>query len=106
MTTALKRDSVARFTRFSSRAAPHCRRRMSQRKPRTVAAGRRPRLLPEPGVSSRSTYAAGANMKTYHGALAASAMLLSVALAPTVGAQQRQSRPLTGFDAIEVGGGV
>jgi len=45
-------------------------------------------------------------MKTYHGALAASAILLSVALAPTVGAQQRQSRPLTGFDAIEVGGGV
>jgi len=45
-------------------------------------------------------------MKSYHGALAASAILLSVALAPTVGAQQRQSRPLTGFDAIEVGGGV
>jgi putative autotransporter adhesin-like protein len=45
-------------------------------------------------------------MKTYHGTLAASAILLSVALAPTVGAQQRQSRPLTGFDAIEVGGGV
>ena len=45
-------------------------------------------------------------MKSYHGALAASAILLSVALAPTIGAQQRQSRPLTGFDAIEVGGGV
>jgi hypothetical protein len=48
----------------------------------------------------------GGDMKTYHGALAASAILLSVALAPTVGAQQRQSRPLTGFDTIEVGGGV
>ena len=45
-------------------------------------------------------------MKTYHVAMAASAILLSVALAPPVGAQQRQSRPLTGFDAIEVGGGV
>jgi hypothetical protein len=45
-------------------------------------------------------------MKTYQGALAASAVLLSMALAPTAGAQQRQSRPLTGFDAIEVGGGI
>lgn len=46
-------------------------------------------------------------MKTYHGALAASIILLPFALAPSAAdAQQRQSRPLTGFDAIEIGGGL
>ena len=46
-------------------------------------------------------------MKTYHGVLATSVILLSIATAPsTADAQQRQARPLTGFDAIEVGGGI
>jgi hypothetical protein len=46
-------------------------------------------------------------MKTHHGALAALVILLPFASAPSaVDAQQRQSRPLTGFDAIEVGGGI
>src|SRR5690242_936911 len=44
-----------------------------------------------------------ASMKTHYGAVA---MVLSVALALTVAAQQRQSRQLSGFDAIEVGGGL
>src|SRR5262245_22758706 len=48
-----------------------------------------------------------ASMKTYHGVLAASVLLLSSATAPSAAdAQQRQARPLTGFDAIEVGGGI
>jgi hypothetical protein len=46
-------------------------------------------------------------MKTLHGALAAPIILLSLVSAPSsVDAQQRQSRPLAGFDAIEVGGGI
>jgi hypothetical protein len=44
-------------------------------------------------------------MKRYHGVWAASVLVLSMVSAPA-GAQQRQSRPLTGFDAIEVGGGI
>jgi hypothetical protein len=46
-------------------------------------------------------------MKSYYGAVAAPVILLSLVLAPSpADAQQRQSRPLTGFDAIEVGGGI
>lgn len=46
-------------------------------------------------------------MKTYHGVLAASVILLPFASTPSAAdAQQRQSRPLTGFDAIAVGGGI
>src|SRR5262245_6190773 len=48
-----------------------------------------------------------ASMKTYHGVLAAAVILLPFATAPSAAdAQQRQSRPLTGFNAIEVGGGI
>ena len=46
-------------------------------------------------------------MKTYHGVLAASVILLPFVSAPSAAdAQQRQSRPLTGFDAVAVGGGI
>ena len=46
-------------------------------------------------------------MKTYRGVLAASVILLPFATAPSVAdAQQRHPRPLTGFNAIEVGGGI
>ena len=46
-------------------------------------------------------------MKTHHGVLALSVILLPLASAPSAAdAQQRQSRPLAGFNAIEVGGGV
>ena len=45
-------------------------------------------------------------MKSAYVAVAAPIVLLSLAAAPFAGAQQRQSRPLTGFDAIEVGGGI
>lgn len=46
-------------------------------------------------------------MKTHHSVLAASIILVAFASMPAVvDAQQRQSRPLTGFDAIEVGGGI
>jgi hypothetical protein len=46
-------------------------------------------------------------MKIPHGALAASVLLLSAAAAPSpAGAQQRETRPLTGFDAVHVGGGI
>ncbi|HVJ31067.1 MAG TPA: head GIN domain-containing protein [Gammaproteobacteria bacterium] len=46
-------------------------------------------------------------MKTYHGVLAASVILLPFASTPSAAdAQQRQSRPLTGFNAIEIGGGI
>jgi len=46
-------------------------------------------------------------MKALHGAFLAPMILLSLVSAPSlVDAQQRQSRPLTGFDAIEVGGGI
>jgi hypothetical protein len=44
-------------------------------------------------------------MKSCHGAFAASVIALTLVSAPA-GAQQRQTRPLTGFDAIEVGGGI
>ena len=44
-------------------------------------------------------------MKSYHGVLAASVVVVSL-LSAAAGAQQRQSRALTGFDAIEVGGGI
>jgi hypothetical protein len=44
-------------------------------------------------------------MKSYRGAWAVSVVVLSFIAAPT-GAQQRQSRALTGFDSIEVGGGI
>jgi len=46
-------------------------------------------------------------MKTYHGVLAASVILLPFATAPSAAdAQQRHARQLTGFTAIEVGGGI
>ena len=46
-------------------------------------------------------------MKSRYGAVAAPLILLSLVLAASpADAQQRQSRPLTGFDAIEVGGGI
>jgi hypothetical protein len=46
-------------------------------------------------------------MKTHHGVLALSVILLPFASAPSAAdAQQRQSRPLEGFNAIEVGGGI
>jgi hypothetical protein len=46
-------------------------------------------------------------MKISHGALAASVLLLSAAAAPLpANAQQRETRPLTGFDAVHVGGGI
>lgn len=46
-------------------------------------------------------------MKTHHGLLAASVLLLPFASMPAAAdAQPRQSRPLTGFDAVEVGGGI
>jgi hypothetical protein len=44
-------------------------------------------------------------MKSYRGAFAASVIVLTLLCGPA-GAQQRQTRPLTGFDAIEVGGGI
>ena len=46
-------------------------------------------------------------MKIHHGVLSASIILLAFASIPSgADAQQRQSRPLTGFDAIAVGGGI
>ena len=46
-------------------------------------------------------------MKTHHSVLAASVILVAFISMPSFAdAQQRQSRPLTGFDAIEVGGGI
>jgi hypothetical protein len=46
-------------------------------------------------------------MKIAHGASAASVLLLSGAAAPSpADAQQRETRPLTGFDAVHVGGGI
>src|SRR5262245_3002359 len=45
-------------------------------------------------------------MKSPYLAMAVPAILLSLVSAPRAEAQQRQSRPLTGFDAIEVGGGL
>jgi len=46
-------------------------------------------------------------MKSHYLAVAAPVVLLSlISASPTADAQQRQSRPLTGFDAIEVGGGI
>ena len=46
-------------------------------------------------------------MKSYHGVLAASVILLPLASAPSAAdAQQRQARPLTGFNAIAIGGGI
>jgi len=46
-------------------------------------------------------------MKTHHRVLAASVILLAFISVPSAAdAQQRQSRPLTGFDAIAVGGGI
>jgi hypothetical protein len=46
-------------------------------------------------------------MKTRYAAVVASVILVPlVAASSSVDAQQRQSRPLTGFDAIEVGGGI
>ena len=46
-------------------------------------------------------------MKSCHGVLAASVILLAFASTPSVvDAQQRQVRSLTGFNAIEIGGGV
>ena len=46
-------------------------------------------------------------MKTDTGALAISLVLTSfLAAAPSAEAQQRETRPLEGFDAIEVGGGI
>jgi hypothetical protein len=44
-------------------------------------------------------------MKSYYAAVAASAIVVSSICAPAH-AQQRDSRPLSGFDAIEVGGGI
>src|SRR5688572_3316215 len=44
-------------------------------------------------------------MKSHYRTLAASVVVLSLVSAPA-GAQQRQSRALAGFDAIEVGGGL
>jgi hypothetical protein len=44
-------------------------------------------------------------MKSYCGAFATFVVVGSLVSTPA-GAQQRQSRPLTGFDAIEVGGGI
>ena len=44
-------------------------------------------------------------MKSYHGALTVSVVVLSF-VAASAGAQQRHSRALTGFDSIEVGGGI
>src|SRR5690349_16950982 len=55
----------------------------------------------------RAHNASEASMKTHHGVLAASDILVAFSSAPSAAdAQQRQSRPLTGFDAIEVGGGI
>lgn len=46
-------------------------------------------------------------MKSHYLAVAAPVILLSLIFAsPSADAQQRQSRPLAGFDAIEVGGGI
>jgi Putative auto-transporter adhesin, head GIN domain len=46
-------------------------------------------------------------MKTQSGALAAPLILMSCLAAPLlVAAQERESRPLEGFDAVEVGGGI
>jgi hypothetical protein len=45
-------------------------------------------------------------MKTDNGALAVSLVLTSLFAASSAGAQQRETRPLEGFDAIEVGGGI
>ena len=46
-------------------------------------------------------------MKTHHGVLAASFILVASAWMPSAAeAQPRQSRPLTGFDAIAGGGGI
>ena len=46
-------------------------------------------------------------MKTDNGALAVSLVLTSLlAAASSADAQQRETRPLEGFDAIEVGGGI
>jgi Putative auto-transporter adhesin, head GIN domain len=46
-------------------------------------------------------------MKTRHGALTAPLILMSLAAAPLPAiAQDRETRPLTGFNAVEVGGGI
>ncbi len=45
-------------------------------------------------------------MKTDTGALAVSLVLTSFLAASSADAQQRETRPLEGFDAIEVGGGI
>jgi putative autotransporter adhesin-like protein len=45
-------------------------------------------------------------MKSRYVVLAAPVILVSLMAAPFADAQPRQSRPLTGFDAIEVGGGI
>ena len=45
-------------------------------------------------------------MKSHYLAVAAPVILLSLISSPSADAQQRQSRPLSGFDAIEVGGGI
>lgn len=45
-------------------------------------------------------------MKNHHGAFASMVSFSFVLAASTAGAQQRESRPLAGFDAIEVGGGI
>jgi len=45
-------------------------------------------------------------MKSYYLAVAAPVILVSWVAASCADAQPRQSRPLTGFDAIEVGGGI
>ncbi len=45
-------------------------------------------------------------MKTDNGALAVSLVFAALIAASPAGAQQRETRPLEGFDAIEVGGGI
>jgi hypothetical protein len=45
-------------------------------------------------------------MKTGNAALAVSLVLTSLLAAASADAQQRETRPLEGFDAIEVGGGI
>src|SRR5690349_20130435 len=53
----------------------------------------------------RSTTHPEASMKTHHGVLTASVIVLAFISGPSAAdAQQRQSRPLTGFNAIEAGG--
>jgi hypothetical protein len=45
-------------------------------------------------------------MRTDNGALAVSLVLTALLAASPAGAQERETRPLEGFDAIEVGGGI